>query len=130
MLNGPPLPVNPILFAGTWNIYSKKATPQLINITANKPKLLNQSISLNFKCPYHANVIKVFERIKNKIVTKPLLIFLSFLLKSAINYKNLLLVYCQYNFCLFYLNTELQFYFQDFYQKDIRLLRTAIPMVS
>ena len=40
----------------------------------NNPKLFNQDISLNFKCPYHAKVMKVLERIRRAIVVNPLAI--------------------------------------------------------
>ena len=33
ILNGPPFPLKPILFAGTWQQYSNKAMPQLNRIT-------------------------------------------------------------------------------------------------
>ena len=49
-------------FAGTWKQYSKKAIPQLTTITF-------QSASLrNFKWPYHAMVMKMFEMVSNRIV--------------------------------------------------------------
>jgi hypothetical protein len=37
--NGPPLPLYPILFAGTWKIYSNKAIPQLIKMIEVRPNL-------------------------------------------------------------------------------------------
>gem|GEM_PF-4336402 len=73
-LNGPPLPSKPRRLAGTWKIYSKKAIPQLIRIMAKSPRLLNQLICLNFRCPYHAIVIKLLDSNKRKIVRKPLFI--------------------------------------------------------
>src|SRR5229473_2771058 len=49
-------------FAGTWKQYSKKAIPQLTMITF-------QSASLrNFRWPYHAKVMKMFETVSNRIV--------------------------------------------------------------
>ena len=74
-LNGPPFAVKPILLAGTWKMYSKNAIPQLIKMAPSSPKLLNQPNSLNFKCPYHAKVMKVLERIKRKMVSSSLFIF-------------------------------------------------------
>ncbi len=71
--NGPPFSAKPILFAGTWKMYSKRAMPQLIRITAKRLSPLNDDISLNFKCPYQANVIKVFDNIRSKIVVMDLL---------------------------------------------------------
>lgn len=46
-------------FAGTWKQYSKNAIPQLTKITAHSAD------DLNFKCPYHAKVMKILE-ISNK----------------------------------------------------------------
>jgi hypothetical protein len=34
---------------------------------AGKPNLLNHGISLNFKCPYQASVINIFEIVNNAI---------------------------------------------------------------
>jgi hypothetical protein len=67
-VNGPPFPTNPILFAGTWKQYSKKAIPQLIIIIENSPNLLNAGISANLRCPYHAKVMKVLDKTNNRIV--------------------------------------------------------------
>lgn len=47
---------------------------QLIRMMLNNPRLLNQETSLNFKCPYHAKVMKVLERIRRAIVVNPLAI--------------------------------------------------------
>ena len=74
MLKGPPFSIYPNLFAGTWNAYSKRAINQLIRIMLSNPKLLNHEISLNLRCPYHANVMKVLEIIKKAIVISPLAI--------------------------------------------------------
>src|ERR1700756_381149 len=52
----------PIRFAGTWKQYSKKAIPQLMTITFHSATLRN------FKCPYHANVMKIFEMVRRRIV--------------------------------------------------------------
>ena len=68
---GPPCSLYPILLAGTCKQYSKNATPQLISITANKPKLANFLFSLNFKCPYQAKVIKTLDATKSAIAPKP-----------------------------------------------------------
>jgi len=67
-LKGPPFSLNPILLAGTWKAYSKRAIDQLINIILTNPRLLAHFIWLNFKCPYQANVIKVFESTKSPSV--------------------------------------------------------------
>ena len=58
-------PVNcpcPNRFAGTWRQYSKKAIPQLAKIT------IQSGLCLNFKWPYQANVIKMFDRVNKTIV--------------------------------------------------------------
>src|SRR6266481_6679495 len=49
-------------FAGTWKQYSKKAIPQLAMITFHSASLRN------FRWPYHAKVIKMFEMVSNRIV--------------------------------------------------------------
>lgn len=41
-LKGPPLSLNPPSFAGTWNKYSKKASPQLITMMENMPRFFPQ----------------------------------------------------------------------------------------
>ena len=68
MENGPPFSIKPILLAGTWKQYSKKAKPQLNKIISGKPKLLNQLKSLSFRWPYQAKVMKMLEMISNIIV--------------------------------------------------------------
>ncbi len=50
----------PMRFAGTCRQYSKKAMPQLARMT------VISGADLNFKCPYHAKVIKTFEAVKSK----------------------------------------------------------------
>lgn len=67
-LKGPPFSLKPILFAGTCAEYSKSAIPQLMRTIVGSPNLLNQVISLNFKCPYQAKVMKMFDRIRSNIV--------------------------------------------------------------
>src|SRR5690348_4961394 len=66
--NGPPLSTKPILFAGTWNMYSKKAIPQLIRMIRKRPALGSQFISFILRWPYQANVIKVLLQISNTMV--------------------------------------------------------------
>src|SRR5882762_10755212 len=52
----------PIRLAGTWKQYSKKAMPQLTAMTF-------QSATFRyFRWPYHANVIKIFEMVRRRIV--------------------------------------------------------------
>jgi len=49
-------------FAGTWKQYSKNAIPQLIMITFQRASLRN------FRWPYHAKVMKMFEMVSSRIV--------------------------------------------------------------
>lgn len=67
---GPPVSLKPIRLAGTWNMYSKKATPQLIKITTKRLTPTSLFISFNFKWPYHARVINVLEQINKKTVRR------------------------------------------------------------
>ena len=67
-VKGPPLSINPILFAGTWQQYSKNAMAQLNAITPIKGQLLLTPDCCNFKCPYHANVTKTLLHINNKML--------------------------------------------------------------
>src|SRR5215472_4839450 len=53
---------DPMRFAGTWKQYSKKAMPQLTRITFHSASLRN------FRCPYHAIVMKTLEIVSNSIV--------------------------------------------------------------
>lgn len=55
-------------------LYSKDAVNHDIKITPIKDQLLIIFISCNFKCPYHANVMKTFETINNNIVYKPFIL--------------------------------------------------------
>jgi hypothetical protein len=50
--------------AGTWKQYSKNAIPQLTIIARIRGELRY------FKCPYHANVIKILDKVNKKIVSK------------------------------------------------------------
>src|ERR1700674_251142 len=52
----------PMRLAGTWKQYSKKAIPQLMTITFQSATLRN------FRWPYHANVMKIFEMVRRRIV--------------------------------------------------------------
>lgn len=62
-----------LLFAGTWKQYSKKATPQLKIMIPNNVSLLNHAYSVSFRCPYHANVMKILEQISSPIVSNALI---------------------------------------------------------
>src|SRR5690606_41505570 len=66
-IKGPPLPLNPILFSGTWNIYSNKAIPQLINMIEIKPSIWDQFHSENFKWPYQAMTINELLKTNSKM---------------------------------------------------------------
>src|SRR5690606_33265157 len=67
-VKGPPFPRNPILLAGTWKMYSKRAMPQLIRMMEISPNLLNHFHSWNFKWPYQASTIKELLRINSPMV--------------------------------------------------------------
>lgn len=73
--NGPPFSSNPILLAGTWNMYSKKATPQLPSIIKKRLTPTSLFISFSFKCPYQASVINVLEKINKTTVRSAFFIF-------------------------------------------------------
>ncbi len=70
ILKGPPFKLEPILFAGTIKLYSKRAIPQLIKMVVISPAFFKNETSLNRKCPYQAMVIKVLEAIKSKMVMR------------------------------------------------------------
>src|SRR6185312_4275710 len=86
--NGPPSSLNPILFAGTWNMYSKKAIPQLIRITRNKLTPASLPISFSLKWPYHASVINVLEQINKKTVNSAFFIMEFILFNMRIKVQN------------------------------------------
>lgn len=65
---GPPLPVKPILLAGTCREYSKKAIAHENTMTPMSGQLLEMFICCNFKWPYHAKVMKMFDPIRSNIV--------------------------------------------------------------
>ena len=68
MSNGPPLSRNPKRLAGTCRQYSKKAIAQLKAMTPISGKEANQlNSSRIFRCPYQANVMKMFEKTNNPI---------------------------------------------------------------
>lgn len=72
--NGPPLPRKPILLAGTWKKYSNNAMPQLISTMEISPNLLNHFHSANFRWPYQASVINVFDNTKSTMVKTPFIV--------------------------------------------------------
>jgi len=51
-------------------MYSNRAMPQLMRITATRLRFWLQVISLNFRWPYHAKVIKVLEAMRRRMVRK------------------------------------------------------------
>src|SRR5690348_9074351 len=73
-VNGPPFSLKPILFAGTWKQYSKKAIAQLMRIIPKSPTCANLGDSLNFKCPYQAKVIKALDKIRSAIAYIPFIL--------------------------------------------------------
>ena len=68
---GPPLPWNPILLAGTWQQYSKKAIPHENAMTPIKGQLLVTPVCWRRKCPYQASVMKMLLRQRRSIVYIP-----------------------------------------------------------
>lgn len=67
---GPPLPTNPILFAGTWQQYSKRAMPQLMRIIAKRERPEPHFVCENLRCPYQAMVMKLFDTMSKRIVQR------------------------------------------------------------
>jgi C4-type Zn-finger protein len=67
-VNEPPLPINPILLAGTWNEYSTSAIIHENSTTPYSGQLVIDPVCCNFRCPYHAKVIKILETTKSKMV--------------------------------------------------------------
>ena len=67
-VNGPPLPVKPILLAGIWHEYSASAMPHEKIITSHNGHDEMSFICCNFRWPYHAKVIKMFDMTSNSIV--------------------------------------------------------------
>src|SRR6266481_3950480 len=67
----------PMRLAGTWKQYSKKAMPQLMTITFHNATLRN------FKWPYHANVMKIFEMVRRRIVRIQRLLMVFFLFDES-----------------------------------------------
>ena len=82
-LNGPPSPLKPIRFAGTWNKYSKKAIPQLMRMIEKRPRFWLHDISLNFRWPYHAQVINILEMTKKITVVSPFIVSISNVIKPG-----------------------------------------------
>ena len=73
--NGPPWIMEPILFAGIMNEYSKNANPQLHTIISISGQSEMTFISDNLRLPYQANVMKMLEMINNNIVYNPFIWF-------------------------------------------------------
>lgn len=68
ILKGPPFILLPNLLAGTISEYSTKAMHQLIKMEPHKPTPFKKLMSLNFKCPYQAMVINVFDAMRSSMV--------------------------------------------------------------
>ena len=84
-LNGPPFSLNPILFAGTRNQYSKKAIPQDIRTIRTSGQSVLIFISCNFRCPYQANVMRMLEQTSRRTVRRP------FISKNNVIYSRLVM---------------------------------------
>ena len=65
---GPPLPLNPIRFAGTCAQYSKNASAHEKSMTAMSGHPDDIFICWSFRCPYQANVMKILEVTSKRIV--------------------------------------------------------------
>jgi hypothetical protein len=76
-LTGPPFPWKPILLAGTVRQYSKKAIPHEKRITRMRGHPVLIFISLSFRCPYQANVMKTLDATSISIVQIPFIFLLS-----------------------------------------------------
>ena len=70
-LNGPPLAMNPMRLAGTWQQYSKKAIAQLKAMTPMSGQLLLVPVCWSLRCPYHASVMKMLLSTRSRIVYIP-----------------------------------------------------------
>ena len=67
-LKGPPLPLNPILLAGTVRQYSKKAMPHENRMTQISGHEVEIFISCSLRCPYQAKVMKMLEQTSIRMV--------------------------------------------------------------
>ena len=74
-LNGPPLMRLPMLFAGIMKQYSRKASPHDARITRISGQSVLMCISLSLRLPYQANVMKMLEQQRRRIVKIPAFIF-------------------------------------------------------
>ena len=63
--------MNPILFAGTWQQYSKKAIAHEKAITPNSGQLLLVPVCCSFRCPYQARVMKMLLAMSSSMVYNP-----------------------------------------------------------
>ena len=75
ILNGPPFPWKPILLAGTWAQYSKNARPHDRRMTRISGQPVEIFISCNLRCPYHANVIKMLDVTRRRMVKTAFIIY-------------------------------------------------------
>lgn len=76
--NGPPLPTNPIRFAGTWQQYSKRAMPHENAMTPIIGHFAATPVACSFKCPYQARVMKTLLSISKMIVYNPFILFYNY----------------------------------------------------
>ena len=75
-LKGPPLSMNPIRLAGTWQQYSKKAMAQLNAMTPMSGQWLLTPVCCSFRCPYHASVMKMLLSKRSRIVYIPFILIM------------------------------------------------------
>ena len=68
---GPPLSIQPIRFAGTWQQYSKKAIPHEKAMMPMSGHDFVTPLCCKERCPYQASVIKILLRIRSKMVYNP-----------------------------------------------------------
>ena len=87
ILNGPPFPWKPILLAGTWAQYSKNARPHDRRMTRINGQPVEIFISCNFRCPYHANVIKILDVTRRRIVKIAFIIYIIMSMSVNRNYS-------------------------------------------
>ena len=71
--NGPPLPVKPILLAGTWQQYSKNAMAHEKAITPISGQVLLTPVCCSLRWPYQASVMKMLLSTSNSIVYVPVI---------------------------------------------------------
>ena len=69
---GPPLIWLPMRLAGIMKLYSKKATPHELKMMSISGQSLFIFISVSFRLPYQAKVMKMLLTMSNRMVINPL----------------------------------------------------------